>query len=82
MPFRSSDLKDESYTDEWIKTPDEDRHPVLVVPHDDGVLLVVGSIQQKKFMEARQMIELGLELIRRANRREHASPGREGLSDV
>ena len=64
MPFRSSDLKDESYTDEWIKTPDEDRHPVLVVPHDDGVLLVVGSIQQKKFMEARQMIELGLELIR------------------
>lgn len=82
MPFRSSDLKDESYTDEWIKTPDEDRHPVLVVPHDDGVLLVVGSIQQKKFMEARQMIELGLELIKRANRREHASPGREGLSDV
>ena len=82
MPSPSSDLKDESYTDEWIKTPDEDRHPVLVVPHDDGVLLVVGSIQQKKFMEARQMIELGLELIRRANRREHASPGREGLSDV
>ena len=77
-----SDLRDESFTDDWIKTPDEDGHPVLVVPHDDGVLLVVGSIQQKKFMEARQMIELGLELIRRANRREHASPGREGLSDV
>ena len=60
----SSDL-----TDDWIKKPDEDRHPVLVVPHDDGVLLVIGSIQEKKFLEARQQIELGLELIKRANRR-------------
>ena len=56
-------------TDDWIKKPDEDRHPVLVVPHDDGVLLVIGSIQEKKFLEARQQIELGLELIKRANRR-------------
>lgn len=64
-----SDLRDESFTDDWISKPDEDRHPVLVVPHDDGVLLVIGSIQQKKFLEARQQIELGLELIRRANRR-------------
>jgi len=66
-----SDLKDQSFTDDWIGKRDEDRHPVLVVPHDDGVLLVIGSIQQKKIMEARQQIELGLELIRRANRRKH-----------
>jgi hypothetical protein len=64
-----SDLRDESFTDDWINKPDEDRHPVLVVPHDDGVLLVIGSIQEKKFLEARQQIELGLELIKRANRR-------------
>ena len=55
--------------DDWINKPDEDGHPVLVVPHDDGVLLVIGSIQEKKFLEAQQQIELGLELIKRANRR-------------
>lgn len=64
-----SDLRDESFMDDWINKPDEDGHPVLVVPHDDGVLLVIGSIQEKKFLEAQQQIELGLELIKRANRR-------------
>ncbi len=64
-----SDLRDESFTDDWIKKPDEDRHPVLIVPHDDGVLLVIGSIQEKKILNARQQIELGVELIKRANRR-------------
>ena len=64
-----SDLRDESFTDDWIKKPDEDRHPVLIVPQDDGVLLVIGSIQEKKILNARQQIELGVELIKRANRR-------------
>ena len=77
-----SDIADTSFTDDWIAKPDEDRHPVLVVPHDDGVLLVVGSIQQKKFMEARQMIELGLRIIERAKRRRDVPASVGPSSDV
>ena len=43
--------------------------PVLIVPHDDGVLVKVKGETAIKKMTAKQMMDLAIELIMRANRR-------------
>lgn len=43
--------------------------PVLIVPHDDGVLVKVKGETAIKKMTAKQMMDLAVELIMRANRR-------------
>ena len=53
-------------SDDWIK-PQE--HPVLCVPRDDGILLVLGTLQKHKEMSPKEMIGLGVELIERGARR-------------
>lgn len=77
-----SDIADTSFTDDWIKKPDEDSHPVLAIPYDEGLLLVIGSKQKFLHLEAQQQIELGLRIIERANRRKHVPASVESSSDV
>jgi hypothetical protein len=42
---------------------------VLIVPHDDGVLVKIKGETAIKKMTAKQMMDLAIELIMRANRR-------------
>lgn len=77
-----SDIADTSFTDDWIAKPDEDSHPVLAIPYDEGLLLVIGSTQKFLHLEAQQQIELGLRIIERANRRKHVSASVEPSQNV
>jgi len=77
-----SDLEDTSFTDDWIKKPDEDSHPVLAIPYDEGLLLVIGSTQKFLHLEAQQQIELGLRIIERANRRKNVSASVESPPEL
>lgn len=47
----------------------EPEFPVLIVPHDDGVLVKIKGETAIKKMTAKQMMDLAIELIMRANRR-------------
>jgi hypothetical protein len=50
--------------------------PVLIVPHDDGVLVKVKGETAIKKMTAKQMMDLAVELIMRANRRHNNDDAR------
>lgn len=50
--------------------------PVLIVPHDDGVLVKVKGEAAIKKMTAKQMMDLAVELIMRANRRHNNDDAR------
>lgn len=50
--------------------------PVLIVPHDDGVLVKVKGESAIKKMTAKQMMDLAVELIMRANRRHNNDDAR------
>lgn len=50
-------------------TEPELEFPVLIVPHDDGVLVKIKGETAIKKMTAKQMMDLAIELIMRANRR-------------
>ena len=50
--------------------------PVLIVPHDDGVLVKVKGQTAIKKMTAKQMMDLAVELIMRANRRHNNDDAR------
>ena len=50
--------------------------PVLIVPHDDGVLVKVKGETAIKKMTAKQMMDLAVELIMRANRRHNDDDAR------
>ncbi len=50
--------------------------PVLIVPHDDGVLVKVKGETAIKKMTAKQMMDLAVELIMRANRRHNNDEAR------
>jgi len=50
--------------------------PVLIVPHDDGVLVKVKGETAIKKMTAKQMMDLAIELIMRANRRHNNDDAR------
>jgi len=77
-----SDIADPSFTDDWIKKPDEDSHPALAIPYDEGLLLVIGSKQKFLYLEPKQQIELGLRIIERANRRRDVPASMELSPDV
>ena len=77
-----SDLEDTSFNDDWIKKTGEDSHPVLAIPYDEGLLLVIGSTQKFMHLEAQQQIELGLRIIERANRRKHVSASVESPPEL
>ena len=77
-----SDLEDTSFNDDWIKKTGEDSHPVLAIPYDEGLLLVIGSTQKFLHLEAQQQIELGLKIIERANRRKHVPASVEPSQNV
>jgi len=49
---------------------------VLIVPHDDGVLVKVKGETAIKKMTAKQMMDLAVELIMRANRRHNNDDAR------
>lgn len=61
-------MTDTSYTDDWIRKPD-DPHPILVIAYDDGVRVCVGQAEGFKQMSPQQQILLGVELIKRATTR-------------
>ena len=50
-------------------TEPELEFPVLIVPHDDGVLVKIKGETAIKKMTSKQMMDLAIELIMRANRR-------------
>jgi len=41
-------------------------HPLLVVPNDEGCLLVIGTNQAQMHMTQKQMFEKGMEFLRRS----------------
>jgi len=41
-------------------------HPLLVIPNDEGCLLVIGTNQAQKVMSKREMFEKGMEFLRRS----------------
>jgi len=42
-------------------------HPLLIIPNSEGCLLVIGTNQAQKQMEPRQLYQMGLEFLRRAD---------------
>jgi len=62
------DISDTSYNDDWIRKPDNN-HPVLVIPYEDGVRVVIGGTEAFKEMSPQQLILLGVEFIKRASTR-------------
>lgn len=61
-------MVDTSFTDDWIKKPDE-THPVLVIPYDNGVRVLIGQVEAFKHLDPQQQILLGVEFIKRATTR-------------
>lgn len=57
-------------------TEPELEFPVLIVPHDDGVLVKIKGETAIKKMTAKQMMDLAIELIMRANRRHNNDDAR------
>tara|TARA_R100000654_G_scaffold45721_1_gene71867 strand:+ start:763 stop:918 length:156 start_codon:yes stop_codon:yes gene_type:complete len=49
---------------------EEKPHPLLVIPHDDGVLMVIGQRQIFMRLSQKQQINLAIELLKRAAARE------------
>lgn len=41
-------------------------HPLLVIPNDQGCLLVIGTNQAQKTMSKKEMFEKGMEFLRRS----------------
>ena len=41
-------------------------HPLLVVPNDEGCLIVIGTNQAQMQMTQKQMFEKGMEFLRRS----------------
>jgi hypothetical protein len=41
-------------------------HPLLVIPNDQGCLLVIGTNQAQKIMSKKEMFEKGMEFLRRS----------------
>lgn len=41
-----------------------DDHPVLIIPNEDGAMLVIGLNQAQKHMTKRQMFEMGMRFLR------------------
>lgn len=44
-------------------------HPVLIIPHGDGVLLVIGEQQIFKSLTTNQQIQLAIEILKSALQR-------------
>lgn len=49
---------------------EEKPHPLLVIPQDDGVLMVIGQRQIFMRLSQKQQINLAIELLKRAAARE------------
>jgi len=45
-------------------------HPLLVIPNDEGCLVVIGTNQAQKVMSKREMFEKGMEFLRRSAARD------------
>jgi len=41
-------------------------HPLLVIPNDEGCLIVIGTNQAQMQMTQKQMFEKGMEFLRRS----------------
>jgi hypothetical protein len=54
----------------YLSSVSEDKqHPLLIIPNDEGCLIVLGANQAQKDMSPKQMCELAANLIQRASRR-------------
>tara|TARA_R100000426_G_scaffold37694_1_gene29723 strand:- start:498 stop:653 length:156 start_codon:yes stop_codon:yes gene_type:complete len=49
---------------------EENPHPLLIIPRDDGVLMVIGRRQIFMRLSQKQQINLAIELLKRAAARE------------
>ena len=49
---------------------EENSHPLLIIPRDDGVLMVIGQRQIFMRLSKKQQINLAIELLKRAAARE------------
>ena len=49
---------------------EENPHPLLIIPRDDGVLMVIGRRQIFMRLSEKQQINLAIELLKRAAARE------------
>lgn len=49
---------------------EEKTHPLLIIPHDDGVLMVIGRRQIFMRLSQKQQINLAIELLKRAAARD------------
>ena len=54
---------------------EEKPHPLLVIPRDDGVLMVIGQRQIFMRLSQKQQINLAIELLKRAAVNETPSEG-------
>ena len=49
---------------------EEKPHPLLIIPRDDGVLMVIGQRQIFMRLSQKQQINLAIELLKRAAARD------------
>ena len=47
----------------------ENPHPVLIIPHGDGILLVIGEQQIFKSLTHQQQLQLAIEILKSALQR-------------
>ncbi len=52
-----------------------DDHPVLIIPNEDGAMLVIGLNQAQKYMTSRQMFEMGMRFLRASRPHEEKKEG-------
>ena len=53
-----------------LSTSEMTEHPLLVIPNEQGCLIVIGTVQAQKEMSRQQMFEKGMEFLRMSAKRD------------
>jgi hypothetical protein len=54
----------------FLSNSEQKEHPLLVIPNDEGCLVVVGTVEAQILMTKKQMFEKGMEFLRRSAQRD------------